>query len=89
MLRNDVLQADEQRGGLPGVRAGADAQVRDRLGQAQVGEEDVRHQRVVVLTGVDDALPHTELAECSHHRGRFHEIGTSTQNVQDQGVLPH
>ena len=39
---------------LDAVRAGADAEVDVRCGDLQVGEEDVRHQGVVVLAGVDD-----------------------------------
>jgi hypothetical protein len=86
LLRHHVLQPDQQGRRLAGVRAGTDGQVGDRLGETEVGEEDVRHQRVVVLAGVHDALPHARLGERAHHRGGLHEVGTRAEHVQDEGI---
>jgi len=56
------------------VRARADVQVHVRLGQAQVGEEHVRHPRVVVLACVDERLLDTGLEERADDGRGLHEV---------------
>ncbi len=89
MLQHDLLQAGQQRGRLARVAAGTHAEVRDRLGKPEVGEEDVGHERVVVLPGVDDALPDPQLGQAAHDGRRLDEVGTSAQHVQNEGIFPH
>lgn len=57
------LYPSDYRGRLLSVRPGAHVQVDVRLGQAEVGEEHVRHPRVVMLPRVNEHLLHTEFTQ--------------------------
>ncbi len=51
----DRLELDHDVRGLHRVRAGSDPQIDVRRGNAEFPEENVRHLRIVVLAGVDEA----------------------------------
>ena len=72
-MQQHVLQARQDLGGLPAVRAGADLQVVIRGRDAQLIEERLRHQVVIVLAGVhqDFLVPFPQPAA---HRRSLHEL---------------
>lgn len=71
------------RGGL-GVRPAPDAEVVVWLGEAELGEEHVRHAGVVVLSGVDDARVDVAAArELTVEGGHLHEVGAGTDYGED------
>ena len=82
-----ALDAGDHGGGLLAVGAGPDAEVDVGVGQAQVGEEHVRHPRVVVLAGVDEHLLVPGLGQSADHRGGFHEVRPGTKDVRNQGAI--
>jgi hypothetical protein len=66
---------------LARLAPGADAEVQIGFGQPEVREEDVRHGRVIVLTGVDDTLLDAARRERADHRCGLHEVGPRTDHV--------
>ena len=69
---------------LLGVRARAHPEVVVGRGNPQVLEEEVRHVRVVVLTGVhDDVLEVATLGQLAIDRRELHEIGARPDDGED------
>ena len=62
--------------------AGADGEIEVGLGDLELLKEDVRHEGVVVLPGVDQRLPQAVLAEGGEDGSGFHEIGAGTDDVK-------
>ena len=87
-LEDDRLEADHDFGGLRGMRAAADGKVEVRFRNSELLKEDVRHEGVVVLTGVDERLTDAVLPECSDHGSGFHEIWSSTDDVKNVHGVP-
>ena len=82
---DDRLEEPHHFGGLPRVGVGAYAEMNVGPGQAEVAEEGVRHQLVVVLPRVHDER--RERARAPPHRldhGRdLHEVGPRPDDVDD------
>ncbi len=79
------LEALHDLGGLLGVGAGADLEHVVRGGNAELLEEDFRHQAVVVLAGVDDhllAFGHA-ITQGGDDRGHLDEVRPSAENVDN------
>jgi hypothetical protein len=74
---------------LLGVRAGADAQIRIRLGEPELLEEHVRHGAVVVLAGMYENLLKGAAVTIHrvHERRGLHEVGTCAYDVQNFHVF--
>lgn len=70
-----LLDAGEHLRGLRAVRAGADAEVGVGGAQAELGEEVVRHGRVVVLAGVEQELRGPGGGERGGAGAGFDELG--------------
>ena len=70
---------------LLGVRPGADAEVRIGLGQAELGEEDVRELGVVVLAGVHECGREPGAAGGLEHGRGLHEVGASPCDDEEIG----
>jgi len=68
------------------VCARADVQVHVRLRQAQVGEEHIRHPRVVMLARVDERLVDTGLAERTDDRRGLHEVRPGAKHMRNQSL---
>ena len=70
---------------LLGVAAGADLEHVVGRGHAQLLEEDLRHQPVVVLAGVDDRVPSLGQSrpQSADHRRRLDEVGPGPDHVDD------
>ena len=69
--------------GLHAVAARADAQVDVGVGDAEIGEEDVRHVDVVVLAGVNDLVVDADRLEGLGHRRELHELRTGPDDADD------
>ena len=84
-VEQDPLDPDERPRRLLRVGARADAEEDVRLRQVELGEEDVRHVRVVVLAGVDEVELDLrgELAERAVHRRRLHEVRARADDEAD------
>ena len=70
---------------LLGVRAGADSEVRIRLGQPELGEEDVRELGVVVLARVHERAREPRAAGGLEHGRGLHEVGPGAGDDEEVG----
>ncbi len=76
-LLDRLLELHEHVRGLPGVRSGTDPEVALGHRKAELLEEDIRHPRIVVLPGVNEALLDSDLRQGPTHRSRLDELGAS------------
>ena len=94
VLEDRRLERLQHAGGLPSMRSGADAEVEVRLRNSELGEEDVRHRRVVMLPGM-----HDQARRSSRHlrsrldraadRCELHELRARTHDLhQPNGPAP-
>ena len=66
------------------MRAGTDSEIAIRLGHAELLEKYVGHRGVIVLSRVDQRLPHWSVSAERAQNGRgFHEVGTCPDDVED------
>ena len=86
VLVDHRVQRREDAARLDAVRAGADAEVDVRCGDLQVGEEDVRHQGVVVLAGVDDDVVVARRLQGCGDRCQLHELRPGANDAEDLHV---
>ena len=82
-FQHDRFEARHDFSRLGGVRPGAHREIDVRLGNPELLEEDVRHERVVVLAGVDDRLPDAVVPQRGDDRRRLHEIGSRSDDVKN------
>ena len=82
-VEDDRLEAHHDLRRLGGVGAGADREIEIGFRNFELLKKDVRHERVVVLTGVDERLANAVLPECGEHGSGFHEIRSGTDNVEN------
>src|ERR1039458_10058844 len=71
---HDGLEAAHDGRGLLRMRPRAYVQTLVGIRNAQALEEDIGHERVVVLAGVDEDLPVPMVRQRTIDRGRFHEV---------------
>ena len=83
VLLEHRIQTRQHRPRLHAVTARPDPQVHVRVRNPQVGEEDVRHHRVVVLPGVDDDVLHTGTGEGGGDRAELDELRAGADDTQD------
>jgi len=80
----DLVIGDHHLAGLPGMAAGADAEVEIGIGQPQIAQEIVRHVGVVMLAGMDE--DRREIAarlKRVPERRHLHEIGARRGDQMD------
>jgi len=83
-VQQNGFESDHYRGSLLRVGAGADAQIAIRLRHFELPKENIGHGGVVMLAGVNQSLDNTRMGgESAQHGGRFHEIGTGANDVED------
>jgi hypothetical protein len=87
VLEHGRLERLEHAAGHPAMRAGADAQVAVGSGDAELVEEGLGHLVVVVLTRVDEQLPHPP-SQGSRERRRFHELRPGSHHGHHDGTRP-
>ena len=88
--RQLAFEGHEECRGLAHRRSGSDPEVHVRVRQAEVAEEHVREDRVVVLSRVDHELMDSGSAERGHDRRRFHEVRSRPHDVRDdRSVIGH
>ena len=78
----DALQRGEHAAGLDSVRPAAHSEVDIRVGDPQIGEEGLRHQRVVVLARVGDDMLHAGRGERGGDRGELDELGAGADDAE-------
>jgi len=78
------LERGHHGGRLLGVAPRSHTEVHVRLGQVQLGEEDLGHVVVVVLPGVDEALLDGVVGESGDHRRRLREVRARPDHVGDE-----
>jgi hypothetical protein len=85
LLQQDRLQALHRARGLHRVTGRSDLEHVVGGGHAELLEEDLRHQPVVVLAGVDDrvAALRQARAQGGDHRCRLHEVGPGPDHIDD------
>jgi len=79
-----AFEGDHRVADLFGVRAGSDAQMQVWGGDAEVGEEGVRHFAVVVLAGVDEAR-----LQMAGMAAQFAQKGCDLHEVRARGCNRH
>jgi hypothetical protein len=75
-----LLEAHHRRARLDRVRARAHLEVPARLGDGEIAEEDVGHDGVVVLAGVDEVGLVARLAQRGDERADLDEVGAGTND---------
>ena len=85
LVGQDRLQPFHRPRRLHRVAAGADLEHVVGGGHAELLQEDLGHQPVVVLTGVDDrvAAPGVTRPQGADHRRRLDEVGPGADDVED------
>lgn len=83
MFREGGLEGAEHRTGLRSVAAGPDSEMHVRRGDAEILEEDIAHDRVVVLARVDDDVLHAAFPGRPRDRREFDELGTGSDDADD------
>ena len=84
-----LLESGHDLAGLLRMRAGAHTEIHVGLGQLQILEEYLGHVLVVMLARMDQQRLHSPPSlELPHQGGRFHEVGTGSDDYRCFQLFP-